>query len=532
MVTGGDLMSKVGVRSGLTAVMVVAALVLGACSSGSDSGSSAKSPIDSAMPPKSDAVGTATVTGPITTGNGKIVLGPGGFDLASVGYEQNEYFLAGRANSYTSSEPLTADGLWNAVTTDGSADYTTRIVVRRPIDAAKFNGSVYVEWLNVSGGLDAGPDWTYGHVELIRSGFAWVGVSAQKVGISGGGNALGAALALKNADPVRYEPLNHPGDEFSYDMYSQAGAAVWFQNDTVLGGLKPERVIAVGESQSAFRLSTYINAVAPLTKIFNGYLVHSRGKLGAALSAAVPAPDPTLTRTDQRVPVLTFTSETDLVGKGLQYAVALQPDTETFRDWEVPGTAHADAYNLGIGDNDAGDGKGDAALFQAMLTPPAEVYGGIITCSSPINTGPHTYVLRNAMHALDQWIRSGEAPASQPRITMTSPTDIARDGRGNALGGMRTPQVDVPVASLSGVGQTGTSFCGLFGTTTPIDENELAMTITVTPPGATAHESFVNVWTASLDRAIADGVILEADRDGLVATVRNSSVLRDWAPKG
>ena len=527
-------MSKVGVRSGLTAVVVVAALVLGACSSGSGSGSgsSAKSAIDSATPPKQDAVGTATVTGPITTGNGKIVLGPGGFDLASVGYEQNEYFLAGRANSYTSSEPLTADGLWNSVTTDGSADYTTRIVVRRPIDAAKFNGSVYVEWLNVSGGLDAGPDWTYGHVELIRSGFAWVGVSAQKVGISGGGNALGASLALKNADPVRYEPLNHPGDDFSYDMYSQAGAAVWFQNDTILGGLKPERVISIGESQSAFRLSTYINAVAPLTKIFNGYLVHSRGKLGAALSASVPAPDPTLTRTDQRVPVLTFTSETDLVGKGLQYASALQPDTETFREWEVPGTAHADAYNLGIGDNDAGDGTGDAALFQAMITPPADLYGGIITCSSPINTGPHTYVLRSAMNALDQWIRTGKAPQSQPRMEMSSPTDYVRNDRGFVKGGIRTPQVDVPVAVLAGVGQTGTSFCGLFGTTASIDENELAMTIPVTPPGATAHDSFVNVWTASLDQAIANGAILETDRASLEATVRNSSVLRDWAPKG
>jgi len=518
------------VLAGMVGVVLLAATLVG-CSSGSSS-SSSKSAIDSATPPKSDAVGTATVTGPITTGNGKTVLGPGGFDLASVGYEQNEYFLAGRANSYTSSEPLTTDGLWNSITTDGSADYTTRIVVRRPVDAAKFNGSVFVEWLNVSGGLDASPDWTYGHVELIRSGFAWVGVSAQKVGIAGGGNSLGAALALKNADPVRYEPLNHPGDEFSYDIYSQAGAAVWFQNDAILGGLKPERVIAIGESQSAFRLSTYVNAIAPISKIFNGYLVHSRGKTGAALSASVPAPDPTLTRTDQRVPVLTFTSETDLVGKGLEYGKALQPDSETFRDWEVPGTAHADAYNLGIGDNDAGDGKGDAELFQAMTTPPADLYGGIITCSSPINAGPHTYVLRSAMHALDQWIRTGTAPQSQPRMEMSSPTEYVRNDRGFVKGGIRTPQVDVPVAVLSGVGQTGTSFCGLFGTTSPIDENQLAMTITVTPPGATAHDSFVNVWTASLDQAIASGAILETDRASLEATVGSSSVLRDWAPKG
>ena len=528
-------MSKVGVRSGLTAVVVVLAFVVGACSSGSGSESesgSAKSAIDRATPPKSDAVATATVEGPVTGGNGRVVLGPGGFDLASVGYAESEYFLSGRADSYTSSDPLTTDGLWNAITTDSSADYTTRIVVRRPIDDAKFNGTVWVEWLNVSGGLDASPDWTYAHVGLIDSGAAWVGVSAQKVGISGGGNALGAALALKNADPVRYATLNHPGDEFSYDMYSQAGAAVWFQNDTVLGGLQPERVIAIGESQSAFRLTTYINAIAPNSKVFNGYLVHSRGKLGAALSASVPAPDPTLTRTDLRVPVLTFTAETDLVGRGLEYGKAQQPDTETFRDWQVPGTAHADAYNLGIGDNDAGDGKGDAALFQAMLTPPAQVYGGVITCSSPINTGPHTYVLRAAVNALDQWIRTGNAPQSQPRMEMSSPTDLVRDDRGIAKGGIRTPHVDVPVAVLSGVGQTGTSFCGLFGTTVAIEENQLAMMITVDSPDATAHESLVNAWANALTVSVDSGAILEADAARIIEVVRNSSVLKNWQPKG
>ena len=63
------------------------------------------------------------------------------------------------------------------------AQYTTRAVVMRPIDPHRFNGTVVVEWLNVSGGADAGPDWILAHNELIREGFAWVGVSAQKVGV-------------------------------------------------------------------------------------------------------------------------------------------------------------------------------------------------------------------------------------------------------------------------------------------------------------------------------------------------------------
>ena len=53
----------------------------------------------------------------------------------------------------------------------------------RPIDRHRFNGTVVVEWLNVTGGADAGTDWMLGHNELIREGFVWVGVSAQKVGI-------------------------------------------------------------------------------------------------------------------------------------------------------------------------------------------------------------------------------------------------------------------------------------------------------------------------------------------------------------
>src|SRR2546428_7474044 len=33
------------------------------------------------------------------------------------------------------------------------------------------------------------PDWTDAHTELIRDGFAWMGVSAQYAGVEGGGHA-------------------------------------------------------------------------------------------------------------------------------------------------------------------------------------------------------------------------------------------------------------------------------------------------------------------------------------------------------
>src|SRR5262249_39551495 len=131
--------------------------------------------------------------------------------------------------------------------------------------------------------------------QMIRDGDAWVGVSAQAVGLN----------ATKGSDPARYAALSHPGDSFSYDIYSQAGQAVR-TNPTVLGGLKPKRVLAVGESQSAGRLVTYLNAVAPTAKVYDGYLVHSRGAGGSALSqaplAVIASPSPTAIRDDLDVP--------------------------------------------------------------------------------------------------------------------------------------------------------------------------------------------------------------------------------------
>lgn len=461
-----------------------------------------------------EAVGQVRIAPPTDEGAGETVLGPGGLDLAAVGYEQDELFVSGTATSYRTEGELAADGEWAAVP-DQEADFTTRVVVRRPSDPGDFNGNVIVEWLNVSGGLDADPDWVYSHVELVREGWAWIGVSAQQRGIEGGGGP-GAILALKPADPERYGELVHPGDEFSYDIYSQVGAAARTQPDVLLGGLEPERVLAIGESQSAFRLTTYANAVAPLADVYDGYLVHSRSDSAAELNAEQSAPSPAYFRTDLTVPILVFSAETDLIG--LEYAKARQDDTELIRSWEVPGTAHADAYNLGIGDTDDGSGEGDEQLFAAMIDPPDSVYGGVISCDAPINAGPHTYVLRSAIHSLDRWVRTGEAPPEMPRVELTDDLgDVVADQAGNAEGGIRTPHVDAPIAVLSGQGQTGDGFCGLFGTTRPFDEGELAAAYP-------DREAFTAAWSDALDAAVEAGAVLEADAVQLRRVAEESSI--------
>ncbi len=462
----------------------------------------------------------ATIEGPIA---GAPALAATNFDLASVGYEQAEYFFSGTATAYTSATPLSTDGKWT-VTPGPTAPYKTRMVVYRPTDPKQFNGTVIVEWNNVSAGLDSAPIWLVAHDELIRDGYAWVGVSAQQVGVEGGSRAVVPNLDLKHADPARYGTLAHPGDSFSYDIYTQAGRAVRSKTSDVLGGLVPKRVIAAGESQSAFRMTTYIDAVEPLTKgVYDGYLVYSRGDDGAALSQAplpaIPAPSPTLIRTDLTVPVMTFTTETDLISLG--YLGARQPDTKKFRNWEVAGTSHADSYTLSVSGTDTGGPEGDAQLFGTMLQPPSNVYGGVITCNSPYNTGPMTYVLRASIDALNTWIARGAVPPKAPRLQVTGDPEapFALDADGNVKGGIRTPHVDAPVATLSGLGQSGTSFCGIFGTTKPFDAATLAARYS-------SHPAFVKAWNAATDKAVKAGFVVTADAAGIKAAAAGSTVGR------
>lgn len=232
--------------------------------------------------------------------------------------------------------------------------------MNRPADPARFNGTVVVEWLNVSGGLDAAPEWIYAHNELIREGYAWVGVSAQATGVT----------ATRTADPVRYADLSHPGDSYSYDIFSQAGQAVRDSAATVLDGLRPRVVLANGESQSAFRLTTYINAIQPLVSVYDGFLVHSRRDIGAPLSQApqadVPTPAVVRFRPDLDAPVLVVQAETDVIALGS--LSARQADSHRLRLWEVAGTAHADAY-IGLGTIDDGSGTVGLQGLKAMLSP-------------------------------------------------------------------------------------------------------------------------------------------------------------------
>jgi hypothetical protein len=495
-------------RHGLAvAFAAVAAVLLGAAPAGAYASSTT---FGRAAPSAANPV----VTGPVTGGNGQILLQGTSFTPSSVGYTQSEYFLSGTATSYAPATPLGSSGQWQ-VAPAATAPYTTRIVVDRPANPARFNGTVIVEWLNVTAGLDTAAEWVYGHTQLIRDGYAWIGVSAQQAGVG----------ELKAADPVRYAALSHPGDSYSYDIFSQAGQAIRDDSAQILG-LTPRTVLAEGESQSAFRLTTYIDAIQPLAHVYGGFLVHSRQGTAAPLSqspqAAVSAPSVVYFRQDVGVPVLAVQTETDVLSPLLNYLPATQPDTSGFRLWEIAGTAHADDYQTTLGPADTGSGTTDVQELSSMLSPPAgtPAFG----CSLPINTGEEHYVIDSAEVALNRWVTAGIPPASPPLLdvsTSGATPAFVTDSNGNALGGIRTPAVEVPVATLSGLGNSGSGpfgfFCSLFGTTTPFSTAKLAALYPT-------HAQFAAKWTVATLVDAAGGFITPADARQLIAAAQASGV--------
>jgi hypothetical protein len=422
-----------------------------------------------------------TVTGPVA---GAPTIVSSSFDLAPFGYVQEEYFFGGDARAYTSTTPLTEDGRWTAEPAS-TAPFTTRMLVIRPADRKDFNGTVFVEWLNVTAGFDTAPGWSHAHLEMLREGAAWVGVSAQAVGVQGGQAAIAGAASggIKAGDPARYGSLTHPGDSYSYDIFTQAARALEGEGGAApLGPLRPKRIIATGESQSASRLVTYIDAVHPLVRVYDGFLVHSRFGGAAALSqqplADVPAPIPARIRTDLREPVFVFETESDVGPLG--FAVARQPDTKRIRTWEVAGTAHADVYTT-LGFGDTGDGAAEVTLLDYT-----NLSYGALNCTTPVNAGPQYAVLMAALQHLARWARDGTPPPRGEPLTVTEGPGrtvggrtvpsyvITRDEYGNAIGGIRSPLVDAPRAALTGETNSGGTLCGLFGITSPFDASTIA----------------------------------------------------------
>jgi hypothetical protein len=445
------------------------------------------------------AVAQLSVTGPISGGLHGRPFTTSHVTLAPYGYLEEEYVLAGSALTHVprAGSELAPNGVWD-ITTGESQPYRTRLLVRRPSDPARFNGTLVVEWLNVSGGVDIDADWVQTYAEILRGGYAWVGVSAQRAAVNGMQPTEIMPVVpppLTKWDPERYADLVIPDDALSYDIFSQAGRLLASKTRAApdpLGGLVVDRVVAMGASQSAHRLATYVNAAHPLVGVYDGYLIHVRFGRGASLATDLPTPSPLELRSDLDVPVLAVNTESEAIA----HLGARRKDSELFRYWEIAGASHQDAYVTSV----------IAEQFRRDLQ------FEMSACDLPINTLPARYVMNAALRALDEWIRNGSAPASAPRLAISgSPPKIERDEYGNARGGLRLPQLAVPVARYGPDNAPGA--CRLNGATIPFDRDTLEELYS-------DRQSYLSRYETATRSAIDQGFLLAEDLDAVLSEAR------------
>jgi hypothetical protein len=421
-------------------------------------------------------------------------------DLAGHGYVEEEFFFEGTANKYNipANVTVTNTPMTTAAVT-GSAPYKTRMIVRRPANPAEFNGTVIMEWLNVTFLYDLDAVWLACSERLMRRGYAYIGVSAQYQGIH-------SKTGLRAWSAARYGTLDVtnggalvPQDSLQYDIFSQAGQAV--RNPMgidPMAGFNVQQIIAVGLSQGAVRLVAYHNAVHPLAGVFDGFMPYFHGGL-----VRTDLPD------DVAVKVFKVLTETDV---WRDQATLRQPNSDRFHRWEVAGASHID--------------------FQAVETvKPLLVRDGLSAwpegiCNQQYEWShiPMSYVANAAIEAMVGWVWDNIRPPEAPDIevvTIGTPVGaysvIARDADGNALGGIRLSQHAVPTATNTGENAPVTSACRTYGSFAPFTQARLAELY----PN---HGVYVSRVAHITGENLAGGFIVPEDAEATIQAAAESSV--------
>jgi hypothetical protein len=410
------------------------------------------------------------------------------------GYEEQEFFISGTARIYE----YTPTGIrvvtpCPAALTDGCAQvpYTTRMVVKRPIDPRRFSGTVVVEPLNPSAGFDLAPVWDRSRRYLVDTGAVFVGWTSKSVAVN----------ALQGWNPSRYAGLHWPYvpfvpggnsgafDGITFDVAAQVGALFKANGPaSPTSDLRVRRVFEAGFSQDGSFTFTQADVFHALERmpggaaIYDGYFPGGTGgpsniDFGLTRAGALPAGDPRHQMQPRDVPVIHVNTETEVAlgaAGGLPYrrADSDRPD-DRYRLWEVPGASHVDS----------GEGIDNIALdAQELLGMPAPsnncVHMGVPGIVDP-NTFPFRDVANAALADLTRWVTEGIAPPRTARIQLTAatPAAVARDQFGNALGGLRTPFLDAPTATyvpFDTARPGGSVFCILDGYNVPFSHATLS----------------------------------------------------------
>ena len=443
------------------------------------------------------------VEGPITGGTRGRPFAATMLDVEKLGYEDEEFLLSGTATGFHDVDHSFSrrDGLWTVEPAEQS-DYCTRLIVYRPKDPTVFNGSVVLLWNNVTVGHDL---FEADSLELFENGSALACLTIQKAGIEG---LPPLKQGLSQWDPDRYGALSIASDDYSYDIFTQAARTLGPNRDTPIdpmAGLPVKHVIAQGASQSASRLATYINAIQPVEKVLDGFIL----SIYFGQAAPIEVFDEVinlntsgdkisdnlllgrnLIRDDLEIPIFIVNSELEAMAC---YNVR-QPDTKTFRYWESAGTSHSSRQ---------------AREKRALLFKRDQIVGR--TIEPGVNEIPMGLLYDAAFHHMQRWVAEGIEPPIQPKIEFNGkPPEIIRDDHGIAIGGIRLPQVDVPLATNSAVPLTADIIAMLGGSCFAFDAEKIKSLY-----GNRA--TFIAQFEAAAENAIRNGVLRPRDLLALVA---------------
>jgi hypothetical protein len=480
-----------------TIAVVVLALVVGAM--GSAAGA--------AKPPSAQVDLTGVKIVPVPAGNGIPQRSATAADarqpLPST-YTESEYLLEGTASTYDgkATGPVT-------VATTGN-DFATRILVRAPKQASDFSGTVWIEPLNTSGGGDLDAVWSSIAPLIAQRGDAWIGVTVR----------AGQVPLLQKFDAARYAGLNIGANSYAWDMLRDIGTLVKTNRSTSpLADLKVKHVDVAGYSQSGVDAATFASAFNDVTRlrngapVFDGYLIGGRGGFMTPLQSTntiIPNFETSKPRALD-VPILAFEAQANVEGfavtvptvllqqSGIAGADKITTPTYTY-------TASGGAY---VRRPDANTATDRFRLVEVAGAPHAA--SKTADCDGIISTFPTGSFFDATAAQLARWAEHGTAPASVPRIKLATADKVsvpATDQYGNALGGLRSPFVDVPLVRYY-AHATGGPSCNNYGSQVPLPAATLKQ-LYGDPQG------YMTKFTKSLDAAIKNGTLLSLDRQAIL----------------
>ena len=439
-------------------------------------------------------------------------------DLSLDAYTEEEYLVSGAADIYDYTDDVGQRPDTQVVTAD--APYVTRMLVRRPEDAAQFNGTVYVEVLNATAGWDGDPIWQSTHEYMIREGAAWVGVSTKPVTVDFLRDGWGRP-PWPERDASRYASLSMPDFSQVWDMLTQIGGLLRTpsSSDNPLSDFAIDTLIMVGYSQSAAYQVTYANSFHDAAQMSNGSSIYDGYYISAGGASAKHVRGPTedtpenLVRGDERnltvvdAPVIRFQTQTEIVNFPSFPVRQSEVDFPLLRFYEMAGGSHVDAQLNAVGGQAL---VRDLGLEPSFCPSPAIPY-------NPIRIG---YVQAAVMDALGQWVATGDEPPASRFMALTTDADgntvLQRDANGNAVDGIRPPDIRVPLGTYV-ESNDGPGFCGLFGGFDPFDD----ATIDALYPSV---EAYLTDYKRALLMSLDEGFLLRSDAFEQMAVAVDSGI--------